>query len=113
MGIEPTLSAWEAEVLPLNYTRPFPKGKTQYSQTGILTSSRWVRLTDLSCDRSPDGSQHAFASRQSFHPLSLPLQQGIRFFHHPISTTATDDLTIILVRQTGRTPRWIYHVPYK
>jgi hypothetical protein len=21
MGIEPTLSAWEAEVLPLNYTR--------------------------------------------------------------------------------------------
>jgi hypothetical protein len=22
MGIEPTLSAWEAEVLPLNYTRP-------------------------------------------------------------------------------------------
>ena len=31
MGIEPTLSAWEAEVLPLNYTRdaghlsPLPK----------------------------------------------------------------------------------------
>ncbi len=23
MGIEPTLSAWEAEVLPLNYTRIF------------------------------------------------------------------------------------------
>jgi hypothetical protein len=23
MGIEPTLSAWEAEVLPLNYTRRF------------------------------------------------------------------------------------------
>ncbi len=23
MGIEPTLSAWEAEVLPLNYTRHF------------------------------------------------------------------------------------------
>ena len=23
MGIEPTLSAWEAEVLPLNYTRKF------------------------------------------------------------------------------------------
>ena len=22
MGIEPTSSAWEAEVLPLNYTRP-------------------------------------------------------------------------------------------
>ena len=24
MGIEPTLSAWEAEVLPLNYTRKVP-----------------------------------------------------------------------------------------
>jgi hypothetical protein len=23
MGIEPTLSAWEAEVLPLNYTRSY------------------------------------------------------------------------------------------
>lgn len=23
MGIEPTLKAWEAFVLPLNYTRPF------------------------------------------------------------------------------------------
>jgi hypothetical protein len=26
MGIEPTLSAWEAEVLPLNYTRWEPRG---------------------------------------------------------------------------------------
>ena len=25
MGIEPTLSAWEAEVLPLNYTRKHVK----------------------------------------------------------------------------------------
>ena len=24
MGIEPTLSAWKAEVLPLNYTRFYP-----------------------------------------------------------------------------------------
>ena len=24
MGIEPTLSAWKAEVLPLNYTRAYP-----------------------------------------------------------------------------------------
>lgn len=43
MGIEPTLSAWEAEVLPLNYTRPYPKGmdtlppKGQYIiPTGLL-----------------------------------------------------------------------------
>ncbi len=26
MGIEPTLSAWEAEVLPLNYTRFYTVG---------------------------------------------------------------------------------------
>ena len=25
MGIEPTPSAWKAEVLPLNYTRAYPK----------------------------------------------------------------------------------------
>ena len=30
MGIEPTLSAWEAGVLPLNYTR-----KMAYSTTGL------------------------------------------------------------------------------
>ena len=27
MGIEPTLSAWEADVLPLNYTRAGPHVK--------------------------------------------------------------------------------------
>ncbi len=27
MGIEPTLSAWEAEVLPLNYTRTRPDSR--------------------------------------------------------------------------------------
>ena len=25
MGIEPTLSAWEADVLPMNYTRIYPQ----------------------------------------------------------------------------------------
>ncbi len=30
MGIEPTLSAWEAEVLPLNYTRA---GKEFYRES--------------------------------------------------------------------------------
>ena len=37
MGIEPTLSAWEAEVLPLNYTRAEPlKDNTTCFQRGIL-----------------------------------------------------------------------------
>ena len=60
-----------------------------------------MRLTDLSCDRSPDGSLHAFASGQSFHPLSSSLQEGIRFFHHPLPTTVSDNLAIILVCRTG------------
>ncbi len=33
MGIEPTLSAWEAEVLPLNYTRAI-KFMDRYSNSG-------------------------------------------------------------------------------
>jgi hypothetical protein len=33
MGIEPTLSAWEAEVLPLNYTRE--PGKTVFSLAAV------------------------------------------------------------------------------
>jgi hypothetical protein len=49
----------------------------------------WVRFTDLSCDRSPDGSLHVFTLGQSFHPLSSPLQRGVRFFHHPLPTIAS------------------------
>lgn len=39
MGIEPTLPAWEAEVLPLNYTRGFPEDVTaieEYRQAYCL-----------------------------------------------------------------------------
>ena len=39
MGIEPTLSAWEAEVLPLNYTRSVPEGKTHFFPGWNCTSS--------------------------------------------------------------------------
>ena len=68
MGIEPTLSAWEAEVLPLNYTRSVPGGKTHSPRAGIVHHPRRMRFTDLSCDRSPDGSLHAFASG-NFSPI--------------------------------------------
>jgi hypothetical protein len=52
MGIEPTLSAWEAEVLPLNYTRKrnfqifyaiFPAG--QLSMKQLFTGKIFSRLT--------------------------------------------------------------------
>ena len=38
MGIEPTSSAWEAEVLPLNYTRPDdePIGDVPIPQKGMI-----------------------------------------------------------------------------
>ncbi len=40
MGIEPTLSAWEAEVLPLNYTR-----------WGVPDSSQLMARSKARCDR--------------------------------------------------------------
>ena len=36
MGIEPTSSAWEAEVLPLNYTRVFSQ---EFYRTYALTDA--------------------------------------------------------------------------
>jgi hypothetical protein len=45
MGIEPTFSAWEADVLPLNYTR------TQVSQSlkryGEITPQKSYNITKL------------------------------------------------------------------
>jgi hypothetical protein len=38
MGIEPTTSAWKAEVLPLNYTRIFIK---QVGKTGFEPATPW------------------------------------------------------------------------
>ena len=100
MGIEPTLSAWEAEVLPLNYTRSVPEGKTHSPLAGIVHHPRRMRLTDLSCDRSPDGSLHAFASGRSFHPLSPPLQRSLRFFHPPLPALVKRPLRNVLFSNT-------------
>ena len=59
MGIEPTRSAWKAEVLPLNYTRMEWWGETDsnhrtrrelsYSQPRLATSlpPHWCRLEEL------------------------------------------------------------------
>ena len=40
MGIEPTPSAWKAEVLPLNYTRPAGSKREVRPCKGILTEHR-------------------------------------------------------------------------
>ena len=42
MGIEPTPSAWKAEVLPLNYSR-FVQLKPATLETG---GGRWIRTTE-------------------------------------------------------------------
>ena len=42
MGIEPTYSAWKAEVLPLNYTRIFANGYPTALPHSRLTIYMWL-----------------------------------------------------------------------
>ncbi len=41
MGIEPTSSAWEAEVLPLNYTRKMLGWHRFYSRRVLRVTVKW------------------------------------------------------------------------
>ena len=45
MGIEPTSSAWEAEVLPLNYTRNFPSHTISAQPYRIKPVIGYIMLT--------------------------------------------------------------------
>ena len=113
-GIEPSSRAWEAQALPLSYTRPVPKRDGRTAPEGDNTSSPFGSLgTDLSRDRLPRGSQHAFASGQSLHPLSDPLRDGVRLLHNPIPLAVSDGLTAAFVCQIGQTPQRAYPVPRK
>ncbi len=53
MGIEPTTTAWKAVVLPLNYTRVLPIGKTGFepatpwSQTMCSTKLSYFPISSL------------------------------------------------------------------
>ena len=54
MGIEPTSSAWEAEVLPLNYTRAVCP-MDEYSLVTLLRSRRVIDTsTRVRCETSSD-----------------------------------------------------------
>lgn len=68
--------------------------------------------TGPSLDRPPSGSQHPFGSGRSLHPLSEPLQPGIRFLHDPLPTTVSSDLAAGLVERCRATRLWAYPVPY-
>jgi len=83
-----------------------------------LTPSRGLYIIPAGCDlQTCLATDHQMEvctlSRQGIYPLSPPLQRGIRFFHHPLPTAASDNLTITLVCRTGQTPHWAYLVPYK
>lgn len=66
----------------------------------------------LSPERPPRGSQHPFGSGRSLHPLSAPLQRGIRFLHDPLPTAASPGLAAGFVARCRATPHWAYPVPY-
>ena len=43
MGIEPTLAAWEAAVLPLNYTRVSVRQSVNHGWRWDEQASRWLK----------------------------------------------------------------------
>ena len=87
MGIEPTLSAWEAEVLPLNYARPVPKDgllprracplRDGLKQTCLATGHH-TEVSALSsrgdrCIPYPDHYSPAFAFSAILYPQQMRL----------------------------------------
>lgn len=104
--------AWEAVALPLSYTRSNPRGWTHCPRRGKAFAPSGWSVEDLSRDRLPRRSQHAFASGRSLHPLSAPLQRSIRFICDPLPTTASEHLAAIFVCRAGQTLCWVYPVPH-
>ena len=66
---------------------------------------------NLSRDRPPRGSQRPFGLGRSLHPLSGPLQPGIRFLRDPLPATDARDFTTTLVAPRGATRLRAYPVP--
>ena len=89
-GIEPSSHAWEARALPLSYTRPFPKGM-DYPQKRVVVTLRGG-LHNRPVSRQATAWKSApFWAGQLSHPVSVPLQNGIRFLHDPLPATAVPD----------------------
>jgi hypothetical protein len=84
-GIEPSSHAWEARALPLSYTRPFPKGM-DYPRGGSHPPLGVVcKQTHLAIGHHVEVS--ALLGRGIIAPVSIPLPNGVRFFHNPLSAT--------------------------
>ncbi len=78
MGIEPTYSAWEADVLPLNYTRVFfspPRGckSPNLISTGIVADCAMFGLYTKT-----DQISILFSCRRSVVPNSKPLADRVK-----------------------------------
>ena len=80
-----------------------------YCPEGHIPSG-WVEA-DLSRDRPPHGSQRSFEPGRSLHPLSEPLQPGVRFLRDPLPATDAPDFTTRLVTPRGATLLRAYPVP--
>jgi hypothetical protein len=63
-GIEPSLSAWEAEVLPLNYTR---RQVSEYQK--VTDRSKAVSADEA--DETPDCHQHPYTHQESHPPRPI------------------------------------------
>lgn len=74
-GIEPALSAWEAEVLPLNYTRANAPRGVRVDDTGICC-----------------GSVHPSAIPRGVHPLRPLVGHALRVSPMPAARRLTADL---------------------
>lgn len=78
-------------------------------------------MSDLSSNRPPGGSLHPFGPGRSFHPLSRPLQPGIRFLRLPVPASVSTALAGCLVgscptpdrEERPPTHRRGCHVPHK
>ena len=69
MGIEPTLAAWEAAVLPLNYTRVMGKSKSA-RRARASVSSAWLPPLSFLSPRPPIDQPSAY--RYSTNDATAP-----------------------------------------
>jgi hypothetical protein len=92
MGIEPTLSAWEAEVLPLNYTRLCPDSTRRVAAGSIILTGKHSTLAPLwgICRMAitSTGSTENKSTAEARHHV---LRQFQRFRQQPRTLTAIWD----------------------
>ena len=88
MGIEPTYSAWKAEVLPLNYTRLF---QSESRQSAHLTRRRVKQLSNMVEGEGFEPSKHEATDLQSvgFDRSPTPPNSQGRTFSFSICTVST------------------------